>query len=118
MENHEALIQILDKVFKSRTQKEWAERLARENTIWTVVKTPAEVVADPTPWADGYFKEIDHPAGKKLKMIMLPWQFSKTPPTIRSTAPEFGQHTEEVLTETLGYSWDEVAALKDKGVIS
>ncbi|MCK4863758.1 MAG: hypothetical protein KAS25_05640, partial [Dehalococcoidales bacterium] len=65
-----------------------------------------------------YFREIDHPAGKKLKIIMPPWQFSKTPPTIRNTAPEFGQHTEEVLTETLGYSWDDVTAFKDKGVIS
>jgi crotonobetainyl-CoA:carnitine CoA-transferase CaiB-like acyl-CoA transferase len=51
-------------------------------------------------------------------VILPPWQFSKTPTTIRSTAPEFGQHTEEVLTETLGYSWEDVAAFKDKGVIS
>jgi len=118
MENHEELIPILDRVFKSRTRDEWAERLGEHEIIWTLVKTPADVAADPTPWADGYFREIDHPAGKKLKIIMPPWQFSKTPPTIRNTAPEFGQHTEEVLTETLGYSWDEVIAFKDKGVIS
>ncbi|HUT67122.1 MAG TPA: CoA transferase [Dehalococcoidales bacterium] len=117
MENHDALIPILDKVFKSRTRDEWAERLSKEDIIWTLVKTPADVAADPTPWANGYFREIDHPAGKKLKVIMPPWQFSKTPPTLRSTAPEFGQHTEEVLTEILGYSWDDVTAFKEKGVI-
>jgi len=118
MENHDDLIPILDKVFKSRNRDEWAKRLSEQDIIWTLVKTPADVAADPTPWADGYFREIDHPAGKKLKMIMPPWQFSKTPPTIRNTAPEFGQHTEEVLTETLGYDWDDVTAFKDKGVIS
>ncbi len=118
MENHEELIPILDEVFKSKTRAEWAERLSQHDIIWTLVKTPADVAADPTPWADGYFREIDHPAGKKLKIIMPPWQFSKTPPAIRNTAPEFGQHTEEVLTETLGYSWDDVTAFKDKGVIS
>ncbi len=117
MENHEALIPILDEVFKSKNRDEWAERLGQYEIIWTLVKTPADVAADPTPWADGYFREIDHPAGKKLKIIMPPWQFSQTPPTIRNTAPEFGQHTEEVLTETLGYSWDDVTAFKDKGVI-
>ncbi len=118
MENNLALIPVLDKVFKSRTRDDWAERLGKYEIIWTKVKTPADVAADPTPWANGYFREIDHPAGKKLKVIMPPWQFSKTPTTIRSTAPEFGQHTEEVLTETLGYSWDDVTAFKDKGVIS
>ena len=50
-------------------------------------------------------------------MIMPPWQFSKTPLTTRKTAPELGQHTEEVLTETLGYSWDDITAFKEKGVI-
>jgi crotonobetainyl-CoA:carnitine CoA-transferase CaiB-like acyl-CoA transferase len=118
MKNNLALIPLLDDVFKSRNRDEWEERLGRYEIIWTKVKTPADVANDPTPWADGYFREIDHPAGKKLKVILPPWQFSKTPTTIRSTAPEFGQHTEEVLTETLGYSWEDVAAFKDKGVIS
>lgn len=118
MENNLELIPILDKVFKSRTQEEWAERLKKEDLVWTTVRTPGEVAADPTPWADGYFREIDHPAGKKLSVIMPPWQFSETPPTVRNTAPEFGQHTEEVLTELLGYTWDDVTAFKDKKVIS
>lgn len=117
MQNNVELIKILDKVFKQKTQKEWAERLAKENVIWTTVRTPKEVSEDPSAWAAAYFREIDHPAGKKLKVIMPPWQFSKTPTTIRRTAPEYSQHTEEILTETLGLSWDEVTKLKDKKVI-
>jgi crotonobetainyl-CoA:carnitine CoA-transferase CaiB-like acyl-CoA transferase len=31
-------------------------------------------------------------------------------------APEAGQHTETVLLE-LGYTWEEIAALKERGVI-
>jgi crotonobetainyl-CoA:carnitine CoA-transferase CaiB-like acyl-CoA transferase len=118
MKNSQELIVILDKVFKTKTREEWAERLAKENIIWSIVKTPAEVAADPTPWANGYFREIDHPAGKRLKVIMPPWQFSRTPTTIRNTAPEFSQHTEEILSETLGMSWDEITALKEKKVIA
>jgi crotonobetainyl-CoA:carnitine CoA-transferase CaiB-like acyl-CoA transferase len=117
MENHDALIPILDKIFLSRPRDEWARLLNEQDIIWTLVRTPAEVAADPTPWADGYFQEIDHPAGKKLNVILPPWQFSQTPPEIRSTAPELGQHTEEVLMELLDYSWDDLAALKEKGVI-
>jgi crotonobetainyl-CoA:carnitine CoA-transferase CaiB-like acyl-CoA transferase len=31
-------------------------------------------------------------------------------------APEFGQHTEEILLE-LGYNWDDIVRFRDKGVI-
>jgi crotonobetainyl-CoA:carnitine CoA-transferase CaiB-like acyl-CoA transferase len=44
-------------------------------------------------------------------------QLSETPGSIRLPAPEFGEHTEQILTEVLGYSWDEVAALKEREVI-
>jgi crotonobetainyl-CoA:carnitine CoA-transferase CaiB-like acyl-CoA transferase len=117
MKNNKELIAILDKVFKQKTQKQWAEKLAKENMIWTTVRTPKEAAEDPSAWADTYFREIDHPSGKKLKVIMPPWEFSKTPTTIRRTAPEYSQHTEEILTETLGFNWDEVSKLKDKKVI-
>ena len=117
MKNNVELIKILDGIFKKKTQKEWAERLAKENVIWTTVRTPKEVAEDPSAWADTYFREIDHPAGKKLKVIMPPWQFSETPTTSRRTAPEYSQHTEEILTETLGYNWDDITKFKDKKVI-
>jgi crotonobetainyl-CoA:carnitine CoA-transferase CaiB-like acyl-CoA transferase len=35
---------------------------------------------------------------------------------VRDAAPEFGQHTEEVLTELLGYTWDQVSELRAKKV--
>jgi crotonobetainyl-CoA:carnitine CoA-transferase CaiB-like acyl-CoA transferase len=50
-------------------------------------------------------------------MVGFPWAFSMTPASVRREAPELGQHTEEILVETLGYSWDDVVALKEQGVI-
>ena len=50
-------------------------------------------------------------------MLNLPVRFSKTPAEIRGPAPEFGQHTELLLTEELGFSWDEVTELREKQVI-
>lgn len=117
MENNEALISILDKVFLSKTRDEWAKRLGEQDVIWTLVKTPSEVAGDPTAWADGYFQEVDHPVAGRLKVTLPPWHFSKTPVKIRRTAPELGQHTEEVLIDLLGYTWEELAAFKEQGVI-
>jgi crotonobetainyl-CoA:carnitine CoA-transferase CaiB-like acyl-CoA transferase len=42
---------------------------------------------------------------------------SNTPANVRLPAPEFGQHTEEVLLE-YGYSWEDIARLKEEGAIA
>ncbi len=52
-----------------------------------------------------------------LEMLNLPVRFSESPAEISGPAPEFGQHTELLLTEELGYSWDEVTELRKKRVI-
>lgn len=51
-----------------------------------------------------------HVAGKMIKL-------SRTPMTIKS-APMVGEHTEELLTRTLGYTKAEVRALVDGGIVS
>jgi crotonobetainyl-CoA:carnitine CoA-transferase CaiB-like acyl-CoA transferase len=46
----------------------------------------------------------------------MPWRFSETPARVMPSAPELGQHTEEVLL-SLGYAWDDITALRDGGAI-
>jgi crotonobetainyl-CoA:carnitine CoA-transferase CaiB-like acyl-CoA transferase len=64
-----------------------------------------------------YIITVDHPQHGPLREIGIPIQFSKTPGKVRSTAPEFGQHTEEVLLEVGGYTWEDIARLKEQGTI-
>jgi crotonobetainyl-CoA:carnitine CoA-transferase CaiB-like acyl-CoA transferase len=47
----------------------------------------------------------------------FPIFLSETPAEPRGPAPEFGQHTEEVLQEWLGYGWQRIEELRQKGVI-
>ena len=49
-------------------------------------------------------------------MVGVPIRLSDTPSRAGRLAPELGQHTEEVLLE-LGFAWDEIAALRDGGVL-
>ena len=49
--------------------------------------------------------------------MTAPLRLRETPGSVRRPAPEFGEHTEEILTELLGYSWEQVAELKDAEVI-
>jgi crotonobetainyl-CoA:carnitine CoA-transferase CaiB-like acyl-CoA transferase len=74
------------------------------------------MIDDPQAKANGFFTEIDHPAAGKTRYVNTPVTFHQNPATIRSIAPEVGQHTEEILLE-MGRSWDEITELKEMGAI-
>jgi len=117
-ENCEELISIMDKVFITKSSKEWMKRLKEAgDVVCTPVQTISDLVDDPQVWANEYLIEFNHGVLGPMKFMGIPIQFSKTPGAARPEAPEFGQHTEEVLIEVGGYSWEEIVALKEKEAI-
>jgi crotonobetainyl-CoA:carnitine CoA-transferase CaiB-like acyl-CoA transferase len=114
--NAEEMVRIIDDRIATRTMAEWMAIFKREGVIYTPVQTATEVTNDPQALANDYFVWYDHPVFGRTKMTGWAWDFSDTPCSIRREAPEFGQHTEEVLLEN-GYTWDDIARLKDKDVI-
>jgi crotonobetainyl-CoA:carnitine CoA-transferase CaiB-like acyl-CoA transferase len=67
--------------------------------------------------ANGYITTVTHPTFGPTDVVGVPVRLSDTPGTLRHPAPEFGQHTEEILTGLLGYSWEDVGRLRDAEVI-
>lgn len=116
-ENCEELIRMLDGIFASRTMEEWDRKFKENNCIYGKVQTPLEVTTDPQALANEFFAEVDYPSGGKMKMVNTPVKFHQDPASIRTPAPQVGQHTEEILLE-LGYSWDDIVRLKDEAVIT
>jgi crotonobetainyl-CoA:carnitine CoA-transferase CaiB-like acyl-CoA transferase len=114
--NAKELIAIMDKKFATKNRDEWFEIFRRDGLIHTPIQTPTEVVNDPQTIANNYIVWFDHPVLGRTKMVGFPWDFSETPASVRREAPEFGQHTEEILLE-LGYTWDDITKLKDEKVI-
>ncbi len=115
--NCQELITILDQRFATKSSEEWSKILKENDLVFSPLNTIAEFTDDPQALANEYITEFDHPVFKKTKMTGFPVGLSKTPCSIRREAPEFGQHTEEVLTGILGYTWDDIARLKDEEVI-
>jgi crotonobetainyl-CoA:carnitine CoA-transferase CaiB-like acyl-CoA transferase len=110
------LIALLDGIFAGRPLAEWAERFNRHELVWGPVQTIDDVVRDPQARALGAFERVPHRSGEEIDLVRTPVEFGATPATIRQTAPELGEHTEAVLLEH-GYTWEDIAALKDKGAI-
>lgn len=115
-DNNVALISIIDEVLITRTVEEWARRFDENGVLWGPVQNYLEVTTDPQVLENDYIAEVNHPTRGKMGMVASPIQLSKTPGTIRSTAPEAGQHTEEILLE-IGYTWEDIAQLKNEKII-
>jgi len=117
-ENHEELIDILDEIFMSKPRDEWM-RVLKEggDFIFGPVNSLLDLAQDPQVVANQYITDFDHPSFGAIKLVGIPFHFSETPGALRLPAPEFGQHTEEVLLEIGGYSWEEIEKLRIEEVI-
>ena len=102
-------------VFSTRTTAEWCALLSEAGIRHAPVRNYADVAADPSVWENGYLlRGADH--GFETDVVGTPVRFSETPAAAAGTAPELGQHTEEVLIE-LGYTWEDVATFQASGAI-
>ena len=118
MMNAGECIALLDQVFARRPRAEWLRRLASGGDfIYSIINSVDDLPDDPQMQANGYVTAFEHPAFGPTQVVGLPVRLSETPGSIRLPAPEFGQHTEEILTEVLGYSWEEIGRLREEEVI-
>ena len=73
--------------------------------------------SDPQVIANNYVIERHHEVLGPVTVVGIPIELSETPGEVNPEGPEFGQHTEEVLMELGGYTWDEINALREKKAI-
>lgn len=115
MRNRDALVAILEQVFRTRSTAEWIERLEQEGVPTGPVYDLAQVYADPHVQAREMVVSRPHPTAGEVRMIGVPVKFSRTPGGVWTAAPRLGRHTAEVLAE-LGVPAEEIAALEAAGV--
>jgi crotonobetainyl-CoA:carnitine CoA-transferase CaiB-like acyl-CoA transferase len=113
--NAEACGAVLADIFVSAPLDVWRSRFATLVAPWEAVADSLEVGRDPQAVANGYITAVEHPLGPTVHVVRAPVTFDGSPPDL-GVAPEFGQHTEEVLLE-LGRSWSEITELKETGTI-
>ena len=117
-ENRRELVELLDAHFLTRTSAEWEESLRRNSDIiWEWVQRNLDLPSDPQVVANDYIVQYNHPAIGLSNWLQTPVNYSKTPLSTRKMAPALGENTEETLVDLLGYTWDDIVALKDKNVI-
>jgi crotonobetainyl-CoA:carnitine CoA-transferase CaiB-like acyl-CoA transferase len=86
-------------VLKSRTTKEWLEKLDAEQVPCAPILPLADVIRHPQVVANELIVESDHPAVGRIRQPRAAARFDRTPTTLERPAPTHGQHTEEILKE-------------------
>jgi len=117
VKNREALIPIIEAKTKTHKLKDLQKILddagIPNGPIWSLDQTLTSEQA----YALEMVKEVDHPICGKIKVTGVPVKLSQTPGAVEFPPPTLGQHTEEVLTQVLGYSETEVEKLKKEKTI-
>jgi len=115
--NRAELVPLLEAILKTRTKAEWLPALEAAKVPCGAINNLAEVVADPHVQARHMITSWNHPIEPNLRLLASPLKLSETPVRTDLPPPLLGQHTDEVLTQVLGYSAAQLAQMRGQGVI-
>jgi crotonobetainyl-CoA:carnitine CoA-transferase CaiB-like acyl-CoA transferase len=114
--NLDARLSLVQEVLRGGRSSDWLERLRAADVPCAPVLTRTEVLRHPQVTENDSLIEFDHPRAGRLRQSRPAARFRETPSELRQGAPEFGEHTEDVLREA-GYTPREIEALAASGVI-
>ena len=114
--NRDKLRAILTEVFAADARESWVIKMKAANIPVGYLRTVEEAFNSPEARERHRVSEIPHPKAGSVPNIESPLNLSLTPAIDPFAAPLLGQHTREVLRDTLGYDDAKIAALAEAGV--
>ncbi|HJQ66168.1 MAG TPA: CaiB/BaiF CoA-transferase family protein [Gemmatimonadales bacterium] len=115
--NRDALTHELEIVLHTRTAAGWLAALEPAGVPCAPINDLAQVFADPQVRHRGLRLDAAHPSGATVPMVANPIRLSATPAAYDLAPPVLGQHTEEILSERLGMTAEQIAELRRMGVV-
>ena len=115
--NHATLAKILNDAFEKCDAHEWLAKLQEADIPSGPINTIPDVFTHPQASVRDFRVGIEHPTAGWINLPGFPYKLSQTPPKLHRHPPLLGEHTEEILTELLGYSVEKIDQLKEQKVI-
>jgi crotonobetainyl-CoA:carnitine CoA-transferase CaiB-like acyl-CoA transferase len=114
--NRAALTVELEQALAARTSAEWVELLNAKGVPAGQILKVNEVFENEQIRHLGMAAPVRHPVLGDLRVQAPPHTLSRTPASVRTHAPDAGEHTAEVLGE-LGFSAEDIARLRRDAVV-
>jgi crotonobetainyl-CoA:carnitine CoA-transferase CaiB-like acyl-CoA transferase len=112
-----ALVEALSALTRVYKSAELIERLRAAGVPSTPVLAMDAVLDEPQTKASGMLVRAPHPRLPDYRSIGLPIRWDGARPEVRRVPPALGEHSTDVLT-WLGYTLDDVRALRSRGVVA
>ena len=98
------------------TMEEAVNHFVKYDVVASPVNTIPQAAEDPHPWERGAMKEVPDFLAGTIAVSGDFWHFSRTPAVVGST-PRVGEHNEEILSDLLNFSEEDIAQLREDQVI-
>ena len=115
--HREALVPMLDAIFKTRTKADWLAALEAAKVPGGPINNLAEVFADPQVRERGMVHRWQHPLADAVDLVASPIKLSATPVRNHLPPPLLGEHTEAVLADWLGARAKRLSELRQRGIV-
>ena len=117
-EEAERIQSYLARLFQSKTKAELTKEAIRRRVMVQPVSSPRDILAHPQLEARDYWQQLEHAdLGATLRYPSRFCMMSETSCELRCPAPLIGEHNLEIYQEELGFSGEDLVALKQAGII-
>lgn len=111
------LVSLIEKATTTRSTADWIRQLGSAGLSVAPINSIDQVFSDPQVLHLGRVVTVDHSTLGPLRMVGPVVRLSDTPATVRLPPPTLGQHTEEVLTQILGFAAADIEEARRAGAI-
>ena len=117
IENRAELIPPIEAAMRQRSSADWLAALEAEGIPGGPINELDQVFADPQVQHRGMNIELPHALAGDVPLIASPIKLSQTPVSYSHAPPTLGEHSEAVLADVLGLAADEIAELRQRGIV-
>jgi alpha-methylacyl-CoA racemase len=107
----------VERIFLERTREQWRAFASEHDCCLEPVLELDEALDSALVGARDMVVELDQPGAGPVRQLGFPIKLSRTPGRLSRPGPALGEHTDDLLA-AVGYSDDEVAALKESGAVA
>ncbi|MDW7668003.1 MAG: CoA transferase [Bacillota bacterium] len=115
--NYDEIRPLVAEQIKKKSTEEWKKILLDAGVPSGPINNMEMLVKDDQVLARNMIQVVKHPIAGEQHLPGIPIKMDGVSDEIRFPAPILGQHSEEVLSEKLGYSKEEIEKLKEEGVL-
>ncbi|XP_066149405.1 succinate--hydroxymethylglutarate CoA-transferase [Euwallacea fornicatus] len=116
--NRHQIVEILTKILSTKTNKEWESIFYKCSFPNGPVNDLKATFSDPHVQDIGIVKTMKHPTAGEIRLVGPAVQYSEGGNEVRTPPPNLGQHTNEVLTELLGFNGSKIDDLRLRKIIA